>query len=88
MELAYLDLEDPMPFAKMSECLIEAGRFAEALIVTEKAIERAGDNEEYATDKEKWLMTYDYLLSLMNVDPALVEKIRAERKSKNLSTVR
>lgn len=82
MELAYLNPNNPLPFEKMCECLIEAGDFAGALTAIDKAIQRAGDLPEYAKEKEKWIMNYEYILSQLNIDPALVEKVRAERKKK------
>ncbi|QLH36286.1 MAG: hypothetical protein HWD61_09225 [Parachlamydiaceae bacterium] len=81
MELAYQDLEDPMPFVKMSECLMEAEDYGGALITMEKAIERAGNKQQYAQEKERWIMNYDYILSKLNIDPAIVQKVREERKN-------
>lgn len=87
MELAYLNPEDPYPFEKMSECLIKAEDLPEALIAIEKAIQRAGDKKEYATDKAKWVMSYEHILSQLNIDPAIIAKVRAERATyKNLNT--
>lgn len=85
MQLAYLNPEDPIPFEKMSECLTEAGDLAGALVAIDKAIERAGNKKEYATEKEKWLMSYEFLLFQLNIDPAIVEKVRAERQNKILN---
>lgn len=84
MELAYQDLEDPYPFEKMSECLIEAGDFGGALIAMEKAIQRAGDKKEFAQKKERWLMNYEYILSQIDIDPETLAKIRAKRKEKTV----
>lgn len=89
MELAFLNLEDPLPFQKMSECLVEAGDLAGALIAIDKAIERAGDRKEYAMEKEKWLMTFESLLVQMKIDPEIIAKVRAEYKeSEKLNTVK
>lgn len=79
MELAYLNPEDPYPFEKMSECLTEAEDLPGALVAIEKAIQRAGDKSEFATEKEKWRMRYEHILSRLNIDPAIIEKVRAER---------
>lgn len=80
MELAYLNPEDPLPFEKMCDCLIEAHDLPGALVAIDKAIERAGDKKEYSTDKEKWLMTFDYIVSQLDIDPAIVEKAKEERE--------
>lgn len=82
MEVAYFNPEDPYPFEKMSDCLIEAEHYGFALTAIEKAIERAGDKPEYAADKERWLLTFDYIINLMEIDPALVEKIKNEYAAK------
>lgn len=87
MELAYMNLEDPYPFAKICDCLIESGDLAGALIAIDKAIIRAGDKQEYATEKERWSMSYEYLLSQLEIDPEIIEKVRAKREEKNLNSV-
>nr|NGY95993.1 hypothetical protein [Neochlamydia sp. AcF84] len=81
MELGVLNSEDPLPFEKMCDCLIEAKDYASALMAIEQAIKRAADKQEYMLDKEKWLMTYDYLLSQLEIDPAIIEKVKAENES-------
>lgn len=85
LELAYQDFEDPMPFAKISECLMEAEDYAGALIATEKAIQRAGDKKQYAHKKEQWLMNYDYILSQLKIDPKILEKVHREQSSPNIN---
>lgn len=83
MELAYINPEDPLPFEKMCDCLLEVDDLTEALVAIEKAIERAGDKVEFEQEKEKWRMKYNYILNQLNIDPAIIEKIRAESKHLN-----
>jgi tetratricopeptide (TPR) repeat protein len=78
-ELSYFNPKDPMPFVKMSECLQEANDLPGAFIAIDQAIKNAGDKKEYAEEKEKWLMNYDYILSQVDIDPAAKEKMRTER---------
>jgi tetratricopeptide (TPR) repeat protein len=82
MMLAFLNGEDPYPFAKMAECLIELNDLASALIIIEMAIDRAGDKKEYAADKAKWKMQYEFLLTQLEVDPAIIEEVRQEMAAK------
>ncbi len=84
MRLAYLNPEDPLPFVKMSECLIEANDFPEALIVLDKAIQRAEGKPEYAKEIEKWRLDLQYIISHSHIDPAIIDKFRSQkRKEKN-----
>lgn len=84
LELAYLDVEDPVPFEKISECLIELGDLSGALITIDKAIERAGDKKEFAEAKGKWQLRYDNILSQLNIDPAIIAKVNAEYENKKI----
>jgi len=80
--LGEINRKDPYPYEKICDCLIEANDFPGALLAIEQAIIRAGDNATFAQDKEKWVMTYDYVLSQLNIDPSIIEKVRAEKKAK------
>ncbi len=85
MELAYFNLDDPMPFKKMSDCLSELGDLPGALVAIDKAITRAEDKKEYAKEKEKWILTYEHILSQLKIDPAIIERINAEYDKKTLN---
>lgn len=88
MELAYLNPKDPEPFEKMCDCLLELDDLPGALVAINKAIDRAGDKSEYTKEKEKWRMKYDSILSQLNIDPAIIEKVRAQRQANSLNEVK
>ncbi len=56
-----LDGENPVPLYHASDCMIQIGDQASALIVLEMAVERAGDKPEYKTLKDRALLTVDSL---------------------------
>lgn len=66
LELAFQNPDDPYPFAKMCDCLLEAGDLSGAMIAVHAAVLRAGDNPKLAQDKEKWQLTYDYIATQLN----------------------
>lgn len=86
MELTYLHPKDPFPFEKICDCLMEEGDLRGALIAIHEAIERAGNKKEYAQNKARWLMNYDFILSQINSDADLPEKGADEKEgNKNLN---
>lgn len=82
VELAYRHPENPYPYVTMCECLLEANDISGAMVAIRSAIIRAGDKPEYAKDKEKWQMTYEFILAQLNVDPEVAKKIGEEEESK------
>lgn len=85
LELAYFNMEDPWPFKKISDCLVEMGDLPGALVTIDKAITRAGNKQEYAQEKEKWILSYEHILSQLHIDPAIIAKVNAEYEKKDIN---
>lgn len=52
-----IDPENPIPHYHASDCYIHLGDYVSALISLEMAVKKAGDKPEYATIKDRSLMT-------------------------------
>ena len=75
MEMAVLLPENPYPYAKMADCLIELGDFGGALIATEQAINRSENNPKLVEEREKWKLQFEYLIDQLEIDPSTVEGV-------------
>lgn len=56
-----IDGDNPVPLYHASDCMIQVGDHASALIVLEMAVDRAGDKPEYKTLKDRALLTIENL---------------------------
>lgn len=56
-----LDGDNPVPLYHASDCMIQVGDHASALVVLEMAVDRAGDKPEYKMMKDRALLTIESL---------------------------
>lgn len=82
MQIAFIYPEDPAPYEKICDCLMELNDLPGALVMLEKAIARGKKDPQHSKSVEKWKMQYEYILDQLDIDPKLIEEARAEIAAK------